>query len=996
MRENEIDREVLATLTEADLLQTLGITVLGQRCAAEARTQARASAFTDAPSRVYTRMRSRRRRLAADVVARGGRRKVMQRIRELLGAPASAVSAVPPAYGAATPLQPAHADGPIINTPTPFSADAACLSFALTPQDSAFAPQPPGVRPPADAVPVDNAVRALPVGLPVDVPLPALPAGGAGAAPGEEILPAIVDEAEAARREAAEAEAARLRTVSTELTQEVREKMRAEDFCVNEAQWSTKKLLETLRRSYGWALPGVIDAMTDELQKIANRMTMPGSSVVTVGDTGAGKSTLLNALLGETSVLPTNGMRACTASIIELSYNKDENGDPYVGEVEFVSREEWEQEFDNLIDDLLMQDGSVQLSEPDQRAPSYSSWCKIYAIFGDDFTQSKIDSGQRLPGGQKKYVNPSVEQLKRKLALYTRVTRVCGTTQTVTATVAQDFKRKLERYMDSENDVSQGQFWPLVKRVRMMSRNWSLLRTGGKLVDAPGVRDDNNARDKVVKDYLRNADGIWIVASINRAVNDKTAKKMLGEAFRRELLMDGQYGEICFIATQSDVLQRSDIKRSLGLDAQTSAKECAAQRNAFTKNAIVKDYYAGLEEMAQHAKDKGSGAELRERYKLPVFCVSAVDYQKLSGARLYDGAPNVWDDAEDTEIPSLQRFLHENVLRKRFDRAHATMTALVNFCDNLESFLAPMHGQSQNSQEKAALRAKARACYDALEARLDADLRKHCQALTSKMQMHFKGTIGPQLEEGAHKASHECMATARKWSAAPSAGGMFWGTYKATTRRHGVFRIDMNQELAEHIFRTVSTVWERIFSVTVQQDLQDTQLKLREAFQTARACFKEELRAAKLPGSETLLARADLLEGPQSRSIESKLTDAAAAAKRAMTDRQRELSRTVVPLIQTTMVPGYDAGTAERGTGSHRRRIDVIETHLDRSKNTMFTKSVGVTVQGLPAMQSAVVEQLQQAAQGGKSAQRVAFSSLWDEAASSPQMLGTALCVNIA
>ena len=82
-----------------------------------------------------------------------------------------------------------------------------------------------------------------------------------------------------------------------------------------------------------------------------------------------------------------------------------------------------------------MQDGSVQLSEPDQRAPSYSSWCKIYAIFGDDFTQSKIDSGQRLPGGQKKYVNPSVEQLKRKLALYTRVTRVCGTTQTVTATV---------------------------------------------------------------------------------------------------------------------------------------------------------------------------------------------------------------------------------------------------------------------------------------------------------------------------------------------------------------------------------------------------------------------------------------------------------------------------------------------------------------------------------------------------------------------------------
>ncbi|KAJ1493571.1 hypothetical protein T484DRAFT_1768352 [Baffinella frigidus] len=44
---------------------------------------------------------------------------------------------------------------------------------------------------------------------------------------------------------------------------------------------------------------------------------MPGSSFVTVGDTGVGKSTLLNAILGEASVLPTNGMRACTACIIE-------------------------------------------------------------------------------------------------------------------------------------------------------------------------------------------------------------------------------------------------------------------------------------------------------------------------------------------------------------------------------------------------------------------------------------------------------------------------------------------------------------------------------------------------------------------------------------------------------------------------------------------------------------------------------------------------------
>ena len=129
-----------------------------------------------------------------------------------------------------------------------------------------------------------------------------------------------------------------------------------------------------------------------------------------------------------------------------------------------------------------------------------------------------MDTGVRGADGRKISSNPTIEELKCKLKFCTRVTRVCDTTQKVTSATAAEFKRKLERYMDSENDASQGQFWPLVKRVRMTSRNWQLLKTGGKLVDAPGVRDDNNARDKIVKEYLREADGIWIVASINRYI----------------------------------------------------------------------------------------------------------------------------------------------------------------------------------------------------------------------------------------------------------------------------------------------------------------------------------------------------------------------------------------------------------------------------------------------------------------------------------------------
>jgi hypothetical protein len=45
---------------------------------------------------------------------------------------------------------------------------------------------------------------------------------------------------------------------------------------------------------------------------------------------------------------------------------------------------------------------------------------------------------------------------------------------------------------------------------------------------APGINDDNSARDGIVKTYLKDADSVWIVSNIKRAVNDKSAKDMLG------------------------------------------------------------------------------------------------------------------------------------------------------------------------------------------------------------------------------------------------------------------------------------------------------------------------------------------------------------------------------------------------------------------------------------------------------------------------------------
>ena len=59
--------------------------------------------------------------------------------------------------------------------------------------------------------------------------------------------------------------------------------------------------------------------------------------IAVVGDTGAGKSSLMNALLDHVSILPTSGIRACTAVVVEIVNNTKNNN--YEAEIEFLLKE---------------------------------------------------------------------------------------------------------------------------------------------------------------------------------------------------------------------------------------------------------------------------------------------------------------------------------------------------------------------------------------------------------------------------------------------------------------------------------------------------------------------------------------------------------------------------------------------------------------------------------------------------------------------------------
>ncbi|PSC69626.1 tat pathway signal sequence [Micractinium conductrix] len=256
--------------------------------------------------------------------------------------------------------------------------------------------------------------------------------------------------------------------------------------------------LATAQRSAAWAT---------DLNDMAARARLPPVVIGVVGDTGAGKSSMLNALLEEEEVLPQNGMRACTACVVEVSYVSHAH---YQAEIEFMTEGEWMEQVERPWGDLLGEDGLPQLARGDRPPDSRSMHGAAQAVL--DATRPPGTWAARCPKNRRDEV----------------------------AT------------------------WALVKVCRI-AHNWPLLASGAQLVDLPGVRDANAARGAVAEAYLKRCNAIWIAADITRAVDNKTAKDLLGDSFRRQMMLDGQFNAISFVATKADNIMPREVIDSLGV-----------------------------------------------------------------------------------------------------------------------------------------------------------------------------------------------------------------------------------------------------------------------------------------------------------------------------------------------------------------------------------------------------------------------------------------------
>ncbi|OIW33908.1 hypothetical protein CONLIGDRAFT_640982 [Coniochaeta ligniaria NRRL 30616] len=401
-----------------------------------------------------------------------------------------------------------------------------------------------------------------------------------------------------------------------------------------------------------------------------------------LGNTGAGKSSLINALLDEESLIPTNCMRACTAVPTEILFNHDENARHcYRGEAEFITEEDWQKEVSLLLAELV--DPAKKLSkdylQPDTGAGI--AYAKIKAVY------PKL-SNERLAKSNVKDLmdDPAVKDVLGTIKLHQRAK-------------AADLKADLQIYVDSAEkygaDNQAGTtmaYWPLIKVVRIYLKA-KVLSTGTVLVDLPGVQDSNAARSAVADRFREECSSIWIVSPINRAVDDKAAKHLLGTSFKLQLTMDGSYSNVTFVCSKTDEISVKEVADKLDVDGAIRsiwAKEEECGRDV----SKLKGEIQGLMEEREELDEMRDELETQRSKK-----------RKLADLHKSADAQDPLDVGDGDLEEETAHVTKESVrIRKRLKDLKTQMSALQSECKRLSVEATARCVEARNNYSKDAIR----------------------------------------------------------------------------------------------------------------------------------------------------------------------------------------------------------------------------------------------------------------------------------------------------
>ncbi|KAK3994289.1 hypothetical protein QBC44DRAFT_322976 [Cladorrhinum sp. PSN332] len=317
-------------------------------------------------------------------------------------------------------------------------------------------------------------------------------------------------------------------------------------------------------------------------QRLARFESAASRTVAFVGDSGVGKSSVLNSLLDVKGLAPaSSGGSACTSVATEYLFRDNE---AFAVEVTPFSESELRTQLSGLIESYRL----YKLHKNDIQDREERKLAEEQFRLATDTFQAMFRG--RMQDGR--FILDNTEE--GVLEIMMGWARECGWqdgSQDHTFTDAEECSSLLAKLNSAGRQSREPASWPYTKKISVFLKA-HVLRSGLILVDLPGLRDLNSARQRVTERYLIECDEIFVVCQRSRATSDAGVQAVF------ELAKQARLSNVGIICTNSDDVKLDEAVREW---EGATAREIKRQSDEI---ASAEEDLANLKERREELEDE--------------------------------------------------------------------------------------------------------------------------------------------------------------------------------------------------------------------------------------------------------------------------------------------------------------------------------------------------------------------------------------------------------
>lgn len=689
-------------------------------------------------------------------------------------------------------------------------------------------------------------------------------------------------------------------------------------------------------------------AHTERLLKVK-----PELPIAFLGPSQQGKSSLINAMLGENILAVGGAVGACTCVITSVHHRAAAG---FKAEIEFITLDDWRAEL-NAIHEALSSLPSVEddteLDREELEANQKTALEKFRAVY-------RIDSPDRLG---KLLDDP-------ELGLPQEITQAmsAGKALVLEEGNAQTLRNKVRRYLVGREQHADGQYWPLISRVRIYG-NFEILSDGVVFVDLPGLNDPNPAREQVTKRYLEDARYIWLICNSQTGIDRVFSQVLRDDGFLFRLFMEGRLNAFSVIATRADDINLAAVLEQMGISPDGFDGDYAAPLE-FRRREIAAYIQSHLLEIARDIAARAESPEQREAFlerirAISAFSVSTSAYLHASGRMpLYQGMKL---SPEESNIPRLIQHLHSITAEHSYKvQVEASSRRLHLLYDEAQRFFLDQIRRIEQDSEQARQEWNTLCKLSSGAAEQARDGLQQNQIRSEESLKQRCDDFYQRLADLDAKAANALQKTFASW------GNINWRSLQAAVKRRGEWfspsirrELNLNRDIARAYLDLLPFVWDEFFGSHLSSLVEDT---------ARRTQIEIEGMALRLIGGMGMLHHqpegiresmvTSLRTARESFELQSEQTVAGLTAQIQRT--RQSLSSGMVETAAAFMQRAYElASEVPPGTGIKQRILDVLVRQAQKQAPTLFINMRQELSEGVATLKASMKPQLSRIVKNG-------------------------------